>query len=69
MIFMSFKVPHRFDDGSDTIYLQLDHIASVMACDEQCDRTIVEMDSENRYEVDGFVDDILKEIVNEYRER
>ena len=64
MIFMNFK-----ETVCGTIWLGIEHIASIRACPEQGDRSLVEMDSGSVYEVDGYAEDILKEIVNEYCEK
>ena len=72
MIFMEFK-EFKFDDLKFTetskIWIQLDHIVSVKECPNQADRSWIELSSGTRHEVDGYVNDILKEIINEYRER
>ena len=72
MIFMQFTEYDFNDSGSfekNEIWIQLDHVASVRRCPRQIDRTWIELDSGTILEVDGNVHDILKEIVNEYRER
>ena len=72
MIFMQFK-EFKFDDINFTetnkIWIQLDHIVSVRECPCQADRSWIELSSGTTHEVDGYANDILKEIVNEYRER
>ena len=72
MIFMQFT-EHKFTDsdyfGEDKIWIQLDHITSVKECPCQADRTLIELSSGTIHEVNGYANDILKEIVNEYRER
>lgn len=72
MIFMEFT-EYEFDySGSfeeNKIWIQLDHIASVRRCPRQTDRTWIELNGGAVHEVEGNVHDILKEIVNEYRER
>ncbi len=72
MIFMQFT-EHKFSDsdyfGESKIWIQLDHIASMKECPCQADRTLIELSSGTFHEVNGYVNDILKEIVNEYRER
>lgn len=72
MIFMEFT-EYKFV-GSDhfvknKIWIQLDHIVSVRECPSQADRTWIELSSGTSHEVDGYADDILKEIVSEYSER
>lgn len=72
MIFMQFMEYQFIDDDffcENKIWINLDHIASVRECPNQADRTWIEMSSGTRHEVTGYVEDILKEIVNEYRER
>lgn len=64
MIFMQFKYSNE-----NKIWIQLDHIVSVKECPDQVDRTWIEMSSGTRHEVVGCAEDILKEIVKEYRER
>lgn len=72
MIFMQFT-EYQFTDSDyseeNKIWIQLDHIASVKECPCQVDRTLIELSSGITHEVSGYVNDILKEIVNEYRKR
>ncbi len=72
MIFMEFtEYPFVESDyfGENKIWIQLDHIVSVRECPNQADRSWIELSSGIMHEVDGYTEDILKEIVNEYRER
>ena len=68
MIFMKFKTASTEKYGMDSIWLDIEHIASIKGCPEQLDRTLIEMVSGSVYEVDGYSEEILKEIVNEFRE-
>ncbi len=72
MIFMQFK-EFKFNDlkftETNKIWIQLDHIVSVRECPNQVDRSWIELSSGTRHEVAGCAEDILKEIVNECRER
>lgn len=72
MIFMQFtEYPFVKSDyfGESKIWIQLDHIVSVEESPDRADRSWIELSSGTRHEVSGYADDILKEIVNEYRER
>lgn len=71
MIFMQFtEYPFvKSDYGENKIWIQLDHIVSVEESPNQADRSWIELSSGTRHEVAGYTNDILKEIVNEYRER
>ena len=70
MIFMQFT-EYQFSDsdyfGESKIWIQLDHIVSVKECQCQADRTLIELSSGTTHEVTGYANDILKEIVSEYR--
>ena len=72
MIFMEFEefkfASPKFTE-TNKIWIELDHIVSVKECPIQADRSWIELSSGRRREVDGCAEDILKEIVNEYRER
>ena len=72
MIFMEFtEYPFVESDyfEESKIWIQLDHIVSVRECPCQADRSWIELSNGTTREVDGYADDILKEIVSEYRER
>ena len=75
MTFMEFTefTEYEFVDsdyfGESKIWIQLDHIVSVRECPSQADRSWIELSSGATYEVDGCAEDILNEIVNEYRKR
>lgn len=72
MIFMEFTEyqfvdPDHFNENK--IWIQLDHIVSIRECPSQADRTWIYLSSGTMHEVDGYANDILKEIVDEYSEK
>lgn len=71
-IFMDFKLP-RIEDGKtvgwDIISIALNHIAAICACDEPWrNHSFIELDSGKTYEVEGYAEDILREIMDVIRE-
>ena len=70
MIFMEFT-EYKFIDldsyEKSKIWIQLDHIVSVRECPCHADRSRIALSSGTIHEVSGYAEDILKEIVNEYR--
>lgn len=65
MVFMSFKIPREEDDLWDIIWLELNHIVSIRACEEKADHSYIEMDSGSSYLIIGYAEDLLDEIVRE----
>lgn len=68
MIFMCFRAVGTEGFVLTKLWLAIEHIASIRECPEQCDHSLLEMDSGSVYEVDGYAEDILKEILNEFCE-